>query len=69
MVGQQQKNLKLHCLKLPKAVLKKRNMDHKINDSKLHIWNMFLSRTYAFKSESKTAKWLRVRLRTKWFWV
>ena len=46
MVGRQQKILKNHWLKRPKAVPpKKRNLDQNINDSKSHIWNSLLKNT------------------------
>ena len=39
MVGRRQKIKKKHWLKHPKAVLKNRNLDQNVNDSKSHIWN------------------------------
>ena len=41
MIDQRQKKKKkLHGLKRPKAVTKKQNLDHKINDWKPHIWSL-----------------------------
>ena len=39
MVGRRRKTFRLHLLKRTKTVPKKRNLDQKINDSKLHIWS------------------------------
>ena len=46
------KNLKLHWLKSPKTVPKKRNFDQKINDSKLHVWSLS-SKFSSRKSQSQ----------------
>ena len=54
MFGQRRKILKLHWLKHPKTVPKKRNLDQKVNDSKRHIWSLSLNfRFSSRKSQSQ----------------
>ena len=43
MVGRGQNILKLHWLKRPKTVPKKRNLDQKVNDSEPCIWSLSIN--------------------------
>ena len=54
MVCLRQKILKLHCLKNTKTIPEKRNLDQKINESKLHIWHLSINfRFTSTKSQSQ----------------
>ena len=54
MVGRRRKISKLHWLKCPQTILKKRNLDHKINYSKPQFWNLsFNFRFFSIKSQSQ----------------
>ena len=57
------KKIKFYWLKRPKTVPKKRNLDQKVNDSKLHVWS--LSSNFRFssrksQSQEKLAKASRI---------
>ena len=47
MVDRRRKISKLHWLKRPKKSRKKRNLDPKINSSKLHIWSLSFSSRFS----------------------
>ena len=60
MVGawaERRKISKLHWLKRPKIVTKKRNLDQKIHDSKSHIWSLSFNFRFSSKSLKANKNW------------